>query len=149
MPFDRHQVEARLALNLIGSVDMPQIAWDAMEAGLDGPAIRRLAALVHPTYFEVAEVMPRVMQELELSHITIGEAALRIAKGLAREILGKGEDPLRHLRTFEALWIRSEYAEEIRPLGTLDDEISVGQMMGKSEHQLRELVTSVLKDLAR
>jgi hypothetical protein len=87
--FDRNQIEARLAFNLIGSADMPQIAWDAMEAGLDGPATRRLGALVHPTYFKVAEVMPKVMQELELSHIPIGEAALRVAKELAREILGK------------------------------------------------------------
>ena len=148
MPFDRNQIEARLALNLIGSADMPQIACDAMEAGLDGPATRRLAALVRPTYFEVADIMPRVMQELELSQIAVGEAALRIAKDLAREILGKGDDPLRHLRTLEALWFRSDCAEEIRPLGTLDDEISVGRMMGKSEQQLRELVISVLKDLA-
>ena len=63
--------------------------------------------------------------------------------------MGKGDDPLRHVRTFEALWIRSEYAKEIQPLGILDDEISVERMMGKSEQQLRELVTSVLKDLAR
>jgi hypothetical protein len=148
VPFNRNQIEARLALNIIGSADMPQIAWDAMEAGLDGPATRRLAALVRPTYFEVADIMPRVMQELKLSHIAVGEAALRVAKDLAREILGN-DDPLQHLRTFEALWFRSEYAKEIQPLGTLDDETSVGRMMGKSEQQLRELVISVLKDFAR
>lgn len=43
MAFDREIIEVPLALELIGSSDMPKIAWDALEAGLDGPAIRRLA----------------------------------------------------------------------------------------------------------
>jgi hypothetical protein len=43
--FDRDQIEARLALNLIASAEMPQIALGALEAGLDGKAIRRLAVL--------------------------------------------------------------------------------------------------------
>ena len=37
MPFDREAVEAKLALNLIASADMPNIGCDALEAGLDGP----------------------------------------------------------------------------------------------------------------
>jgi hypothetical protein len=63
VPFDRELTEAKLALDLIASADMPSIAWDAWEAGLDGPAITRLGALERPTYFEVSEVLPRVMQE--------------------------------------------------------------------------------------
>jgi hypothetical protein len=80
VPFDRHLLEAKLALNLIASGDMPTIAWDALEAGLDGAATRRLAALEHPTYFEVAEVLPLVLQELELSQIPVQEAAQRMAE---------------------------------------------------------------------
>ena len=98
MPFDREQIEARLALDLIASADMPQIAQDALEAGLDGPATLRLAILERPTYFEVAEVLPRVVNELGLAQITIGEAALRVAKETAREILRNGHDPLRHVQ---------------------------------------------------
>ena len=79
MAFDRDQIEARLALNIIASADMPQIALGALEAGLDGKAIRRLAVLEHPTYFEVAEGLPRVMQEIGLSQIPIGEAAVRLS----------------------------------------------------------------------
>lgn len=83
MPFDREQIEARLALDLIASADMPQIAQDALEAGLDGPGTLRLAILERPTYFEVAEVLPRVVNELGLAQITIGKAALRVAKETA------------------------------------------------------------------
>lgn len=80
MSFDREQIEARIALDLIASVDMPQIAQDALEAGFDGPATLRLAILERPTYFEVAEVLPRVLNELGLAQIPIGVAALRVAK---------------------------------------------------------------------
>jgi hypothetical protein len=35
VPFDRDDIEAKLALDLIASADMPQIALEALEAGLD------------------------------------------------------------------------------------------------------------------
>ena len=106
MPFDREHIEARLALDLIASADMPQIAQDALAAGLDGPATLRLAILERPTYFEVAEVLPRVVNELGLAQITIGEAALRVAKETAREILRNGDDPLRHVQLAHAVGAR-------------------------------------------
>ena len=149
MPFDREQIEAKLALDLIAFADMPQIAQDALEAGLDGPATLRLAILEHPTYFEVAEVLPRVLNELGLAQITIGEAALRVAKEIAREILRTDDDPLRHVQAFESLWIRSKYAKEIQTLGTLHDDVWIAQSMGRSDEQIRDWVTSVLKDFAQ
>lgn len=49
---------------------MPSIALDALEADIDGAAIRRLAALERPTYFEVAEILPRAMEEMGLVQIS-------------------------------------------------------------------------------
>jgi hypothetical protein len=149
MPFDREQIEAKLALNLIASADMPQIAWAALDAGLDGPATRRLAALEHPTYFEVAEVLPRVRQELGLEEITTGQGALRVAKQIAREILDKGEDPLRHVRDFESLWVRSGYAKDIQTLGTMYDDVWIAQSTGRSDEEIRNWITSILEDFAK
>jgi hypothetical protein len=105
VPFDRDPIEARLALDLIASADVPQIALDALEAGLDGPATRRLVVLERPTYFEVAEVLPRVRQELGLAQITIGQASVRVARQMARDVLLGGDDPLRQVCTFEFLWV--------------------------------------------
>jgi len=107
-------MEAKLALNLIASVDMPQIALGALEAGLDGKAIRRLAILEHPTYFEVAKVLPGAMLETGLTKIPIEEATVRLAKQIARGILNSGDDTLRRIRDFESLWVRSGYADQIR-----------------------------------
>jgi len=149
VPFDREQIEARLALDLIASADMPQIAQDALEAGLDGPGTLRLAILERPTYFEVADVLPRVVNELGLAQITIGEAALRVAKETAREILRNGDDPLRQVQAFQSLWVRSKYAKEIQTLGALHDDVWIAQSMGCSDEQIRDWVTSVLKDFAQ
>lgn len=148
MPFDRRAIEAKLALDLIASADMPTIGCDALEAGLDGPAIRRLAILHHPTYFEVAEVLPRAMQELGLGQISVGEAALRIARVMAREILASGDDPLDQLRDFESLWVRSKYAPEITSLGTLYDDVWIAQSTGRSDKQIRKSVSALFKDFA-
>lgn len=128
---------------------MPQMAVEALEVGLDGKATRRLAILEHPTYFEVAEVLPHVMQELALAHISIGEAALRIAKQTSREILKNGDDPLRHIRDFQSLWIRSDYANEIASLGTLYDDVWIAESTGRSDEDIRKWVTTVLKDFAK
>jgi len=54
MAFDREIIEATIALDLIPSEGMPAIAQDALEAGLDGRALVRLATLENPTYFQVA-----------------------------------------------------------------------------------------------
>src|SRR4051812_44648716 len=101
---------------------MPSIAWDAWEAGMDGPATRRLGALEHPTYFQVSEVLPRVMQELNLSQISHDEAARRLARRIAKQILESGDDPLQHLRDFESIWVRAGYPHQISGLGTLYDD---------------------------
>jgi len=51
-----------------------------------------MAVLDRPTYFEVAEVLPRALSEMGLKSITNGEAALCIARRRAREILKKHEE---------------------------------------------------------
>src|SRR3974390_3194006 len=103
MPFDRSIIEAQMTLGLICSSDMPSIACDALEAGLDGPAIRRLAALESPTFFEVREILPRAMLEMGLVQVSSGVAAIRLAKKRANEILERGEDPLKQTQEFERL----------------------------------------------
>ena len=146
VPFDRHLLEAKLALDFIAPSDMPTIAWDALEAGLDGPATRRLAAFQRPTYFEVAEVLPLVFLELGLCQIPVGEAAQRMAEHVARDILQRRDDPLQHIRELESLWIRADHAPELTALGILDDQVSVARTLGESEIEIRKWVTATLEE---
>jgi hypothetical protein len=143
MPFDRELVEAKIALELIASADMPSVGLDALEAGLDGPAIRRLAVLERPTYFEVRDILPRAMEELGLSQLPRVEAALRIARRIAHESLQSG-DPLQHLCDLESLWGRVNYARELHDVGTLNDWVEVAQSIGQTDLEIREWVSSIL-----
>ena len=145
MSFDRELIEAKLALGLIPSEDMPTIAQDALEAGLDGPGIIRLAVLEHPTFFEVAEVLPKAKAEMALRDLSAGEAALRVAKSKAAEILESGVDPLLHIKDFEYLWIKADYPREIQSVGTLDDEVWVAESMGETKSQTRKWVIERLR----
>lgn len=146
MPFDREIVEARLALNLIPSSDMPRLAWDALEAGFDGPAIRRLAALMAPDWSEVAYLRSDVMREMRLATVTAGEAARRLAKHRAKEILGSGADPLGFTKYFYQLWAHAGYPREIASVGCLDDDVH-GRMLGSTREEAREYVTRELNAL--
>lgn len=147
--FDRELIEAELALNLIASADMPRIAWDALEAGLDGPGIRRLAALEKPTFFEVNDVLAPAMSEMGLRTLTTGQAALRIAKRRVSEILTRGEDPIAHLKELQALWIRAGYPREIRSAGQLYDRVFGGWYGGQSDEEIRKSVTQALAELVQ
>ena len=148
MAFDPKVVEAQLALNLVSTTDMPKLAWDALEAGLDGPAIRRLAALEFPTAFQVREVLPSVVKEMHLAKIGEVEAALRLAKLRAQEILRSNSDPFKHLRDFEHLWIQAHYCRELQEYGNLDDEVYVARSMSQPEPEIRAWLMERLKKLA-
>jgi hypothetical protein len=148
MVFDPRVVEAQLALNLIYSLDMPKLAWDALEAGRDGPAIRRLAALEFPTAFQIRDVLPLAMDEMHLAKISPGEAAIRLAKIRAAEILQSNADPFKHLRDFEQLWIQTDYCRELQDYGNLDDDIHVARCMGTPETEIREWLLERLRKLA-
>jgi len=148
MPFDPRTVEAKLALNLISSVDMPRLAWEALEAGLDGPAIRRIAAFEFPTFFQIQEVLPRAMEEMHLVRLDKSRAALQLAKLRAQEILRTDADPLGHVSDFSHLYIESGYCRELDAYGNLADEAYVAQLMGQSEQEIRPWVMERLKKLA-
>jgi hypothetical protein len=146
--FDPQLVEARLALGLIGPDQMPALAWDALEAGLDGPSIRRLAALISPSGWEADRIIPAFMAESGLKSISPQEAAIRVARQLARRILLEELDPLSYSRDFEALYIRADYPKAIQEVGSLDDQKAVAVHMGQSEAELREYARGVLRSLA-
>src|SRR5215472_14258291 len=101
MPFDPRLVEAKIALGRISPDELPSVAWDVLEAGLDGPFIRRLAALVNPSGWEADQIMPAFMAEAGLKTISRQEAAVRLARQVARRILSEGLDPAVHTRDFE------------------------------------------------
>jgi hypothetical protein len=148
MPFDHDLVEAQLALHHIGATDMPKLAWDALEVGLDGPATRRLAALHFPTYFQLRQILPAVMQEWRMTYLSPKDAAVRLAKFRARQILQNNEDPLKHTNDFWRLWVDSDYCSALHDYGPLADDVHVARESGQTDDQIRASVLVKLKALA-
>jgi hypothetical protein len=89
------------------------------------------------------------MEEMSLSHLPTREAALRLAKLWAADILRENSDPSRRTREFERLWIRADYSKELQEVGTLDDEVYLAREMGQSEELIREWLQQRLKDFVR
>lgn len=148
MPFDPRAIEAKLALNRISTVDMPKLACDALEAGLDGPAIRRLASLEFPTFFQIREVLPQAMNEMGLSSMRKEKAALRLAMLRAREILNSHADPFPHLADFAHLWSEADYCRELEDYGNLHDEVYIAKLSGQPEEEIRAWLLQRLNRLA-
>ena len=138
MTFDPKLIEARLALDLIASADMPSIAIEALEAGFDGPAIRRLAVLEKPTYFEVRDVRTRALEEMRLQKIPVGLASLRLAAQIAKEALVDESPHLRRLYELHWLWVKAGYPKESQEAGTLYDDVAIAGFTGQSEEKIRE-----------
>jgi hypothetical protein len=145
MSFSSRIVEARLALKLIKPEEFPSIAMDALEAGLDGPVIRRLAGLIQPSGYETDLYVERFMAEAGFQKIPVEVAAVRLAQHLAREVIGKNLSPLRAVRELEYLWITAGYPGPQQYLGNLDDEINV---YGLSSLEAAEMVRDSLKSFA-
>jgi hypothetical protein len=148
MVFDPRLAEAQITLNRISSGDLPKLAWDALESGLDGPSIRRLGALQLPTAFQIDEVLPAALKEMGLRTISNVDAAVYLARLRAREILRKNSDPLQHLRDFEQLWVESDYCAELQEYGNLADDVYVARFTKESETDICAWVTDRLKRLA-
>lgn len=145
MSFDREPIEAELALDRIPSNEMPKLAWDALEAGFDGPAIRRLAAFNSPTHFEVRDVLPKAMTEMGMSQLPPLQAGIRLAQRWADELLRlDAVDLLARARLFEQLYIYLDYPPELQGVGTLDDEIYVARTMGSNEPEIVKMVRNQL-----
>ena len=125
MAFDPRIVEAKLALKMIHPEELPDLAVEALEAGLDGPTICEMAFLVRPSGYTTDLLLERFMTETGLSKVDVPTAALRVAQHMARNFLKDGEDPLLFTKQFEQLWIVTDYARGLTELGTLDDEVYV------------------------
>ena len=54
------------------------------------------------------------MEEMHLSKMEKADAALRLAKLRAQEILATKSDPLKHAGDFEHLWIAADYCRALQ-----------------------------------
>lgn len=93
MTFDPNLFVAKWYCSRLNPEDMPAFAVDALDAGFDGPALRRLAGLVKPTSYEVGDLFERTLGEIGIVEIrTKEQAVLKLAKMTAQAIVDEKLD---------------------------------------------------------
>ena len=84
----------------VGPEDMPAFAADALEAGFDGPSLRRLAGLIKPTSRDVGHLFERALREIGTIKVQSGEQAIIFLSRLtAMDIVEGRIEPLRGAET--------------------------------------------------
>src|SRR5881296_1271755 len=127
--FDPNLTIAQWVLGQIASERLPLVAQDALEAGLDSPALRELAGEANPAMSDAGPIFDRALKELGLALMTRSEAGLVLAKMYARQILTGAFGPYEGARRiWREAWNRecderlssfvywaSEYEEHLDP----------------------------------
>jgi pimeloyl-ACP methyl ester carboxylesterase len=83
-----HRAAARWFAGKLANSDWPAIARDALEAGFDGRALRRLAALEKANHWDVVNFIDPALSEMGAPHMSPEEALLWSAKDICRDIAG-------------------------------------------------------------
>ena len=75
--------------------DMPQFAIDALDAGYDGPSLRRLAGLIRPTGRDVGDLFERALSEIGTVKVQSKEQAIVfLSRRTAMDIVEGRIEPL-------------------------------------------------------
>jgi hypothetical protein len=75
-PFNPDLFVARWYSSIVGPEDMPSFAADALEAGFDGPSLRRLAGLLKPTAGDVGDLFESALREIGTIKVQSHEQAI-------------------------------------------------------------------------
>jgi hypothetical protein len=80
----------------VGPEHMPAFAADALEAGYDGPSLRRLAGLIRPTARDIGDLFEGALREIGTVPIQSKEQAFFfLSRLVARDILEGRVEPIR------------------------------------------------------
>ena len=108
-------IAARWTCDLLHAEDIPIVAADLLEAGIDSPMVRRLAAETKPSCrSDIEDLMVRFFQEFDLIDLReIRAAKLYLSRHIAREIISGKRDLWGGSWDFECLWPTISASDDI------------------------------------
>jgi hypothetical protein len=120
-----HLIAAQWACHDLHGEDMPGIAADLLEAGLDSPGLRRLAAESEAaSTADVAGLVARALRDFGIPHpLPEDQAQLILARQIARQVIAGDRVPSNAANYIEQiLWGRRPTNEYLAMLLYLNDE---------------------------
>lgn len=127
--------ESKLSLQLVAAAwashdvygdDMPQIAANLLETGLDSPSLRRLADETNVTCSaDVENLVAKMFREFDLPYpMPEKQAKLIVTRQVAREVIAGERDPVRAGNYLETvIWGWSSPTKDLSALFALNDEL--------------------------
>jgi hypothetical protein len=107
--------------------DMPQIATELLERGVDTPSLRRLAGETNVSCSaDVEELVAKMFRELGVPYpLSERQANLIVTRQIAREVIAGERDPKRAGNDIEiATWNWNADIEDLNTLFALNDEMT-------------------------
>lgn len=101
---------------------MPGFAADALEAGHDGPALRRLAGLINPTSWDVGDLFRQAL--LEIGNVKIlskDQALMFLSRTIAADIVEGRIDPVLGAEILAGYAMQAGYPDFLVEFFTLAD----------------------------
>lgn len=84
---DIHLAQALWTLDLLAIDYLPEVACDALEAGLDSPALRMLAGMIDNEVNDAPKIFIQALKELSLPMLSRRDAACIYAIAVSKQIL--------------------------------------------------------------
>ena len=129
--------------------DMPSFAADALEAGFDGSALRRLAGLVKPTSWDVDNLFVAAIDEIGVIEVrNREEAVFRLAKVVAENILDGSMDAFEGAHRLSRYAMEAGYPDGLAEFDQLADEPRWGESARSQDLIRADIVAAAQKLLA-
>lgn len=129
--------------------DMPQFAADALEAGFDGTALRRLAGLLKPTTRDVGDLFQRALCEIGTVKVQSKEQALVFLSRLtALDIVERRIEPRRGAEILAGYAMALRYPDFIAEFVQLADMPRWGEYAPSPQKLAQEIIAEAQPLLA-
>lgn len=94
MTCERVQLAAsKLVLGMASSSDLPDAAVEALQDGCDSPSLRMLAGLDEADVADAPQLLDRSLAELELQRPGKRDAAMHLARAIAKDVVAGDTHP--------------------------------------------------------
>lgn len=153
----KEKYQVAVAKYLIGDLpieQLPNLASDAIENGIDASTVIEIAGIKNPNYFVIQELMPKFLGELGLPPLSKEEAGLYLAKADARKIVSGEMDPEAGAKELERLWFKLEcFPKELQNFSLADEHIGALPMtcdkrdIPEVREKMRRRIISDAKDM--
>ena len=133
----------------VGPENMPQFAADALEAGYDGPALRRLAGLIRPNSREIGSLFQEALAEIGATRIhSKNQAALFLGSLTAKAIVDGQMDPIEGCSILSHYAVVSGYQNALAQFDQLDGALSWGEHAPSKRELVEDIIREARKLLA-